>query len=192
MHILPAQRRSPVGHGIVSVVTACLAAVVLATAFVTPSGKSFLAWASVVAEARGAEDHVVRRAQLRSLSATWLSRIRSDPQSIAAAYDACRDELVHSLPQSFASLSECQRQLIFCCVVAHSLAPFGYSTALNLEDMLHAPVLNCGNYGLLAIMLSQQLLIASTDEPDCAVHLVGWEGGLMGNHQQLFALADGC
>jgi hypothetical protein len=192
MHINPAQRRSPVGNGIVLVTIACLAAVVLATAFVAPTGKSILTWASMIAEAPGAEGHVVRRAQLRSLSATWLSRIRSDPQNIAAAYEACRDELMHSLPESFASLSECQRQLIFCCVVAHCLAPFGDSTAQNLEDMLDAPMLNCGNYGLLAVMLSQRLLAASTDEPDCAVHLVGWEGGLMGNHQQLFALADGC
>jgi hypothetical protein len=111
--------------------------------------------------------------------------MRQEPDSIRALYQDCRDDLIDQLGPAFRRLSEPERQLVFCTVLAHALAPWGSdSTECRFPQLLHCATLNCGNYGILTIHLARALLVPA--DVEARLRLVGWEGGVVGNHQMLF------
>lgn len=123
------------------------------------------------------------RPRLSGLTDEALELIRADPDLIEQVYQACRGELLHALPSGFASLSEPQVRIIFCSIVAYSLAPYGPGQQVSLVELLGARELDCSNYGhLMALLLD----FMNAGPSDCQVRFVGWEGGHVGNHQQLF------
>lgn len=123
------------------------------------------------------------RPRLQGLTDEALEIIRADPSSIGQAYQACRSELIQALPDGFALLSEQQFQIIFCSMVAYSLAPYGPGRQVSLVDLLETPQLDCSNYGHLMVLL---LGLLNDNPSDCQIRFVGWDGGHVGNHQQLF------
>jgi hypothetical protein len=127
-----------------------------------------------------------RAERLEALTAEQIEMVRQNPQNVRAAYATCRDELIADLGRPFEKLSEEDRQLIFCMVLAHAMAPYGDSTVTTLPDMLAASSLNCGNYPFLMIRL-HELLAGRVDPP---IALVGWDGGAVGNHAMGYRPGD--
>src|SRR5262245_50128367 len=69
-----------------------------------------------------------RDAVLDALSTDRIEAVRRDPaRALPTVYADCRDELIHDLGPAFRDQAESDRQLIFCCLVAHALAPYGPS-----------------------------------------------------------------
>jgi hypothetical protein len=118
-----------------------------------------------------------RHERLDALTADRVERVRREPAAVRQVYAECRAELDDDLGRPFADLPEEDRRLVFCMVLAHTMAPYGPSAATDLPDLLSAPTLNCGNYPFLMIRLA--VLLADRPPPVC---LVGWEGGAVGNH----------
>jgi hypothetical protein len=119
------------------------------------------------------------------MTAVRLDTVRQDPDAIHALYHECRDDLIDQLGPAFRRLSEGERQLVFCTVLAHALAPWGSdSTECRFPQLLQCSTLNCGNYGILTIHMARALRVSADVEG--RLRLVGWEGGIVGNHQMLF------
>jgi hypothetical protein len=118
-----------------------------------------------------------RHERLDALTADRVERVRRDPTAVRDVYAECRAELDEDLGRPFADLPEADRRLVFCMVLAHEMAPYGPSAAVQLPDLLAAPNLHCGNYPFLMIRLAELL-----DDPAPPVCLVGWHGGWVGNH----------
>lgn len=115
-----------------------------------------------------------------------IQKIRNFPEVIEKNYKIHCDELKKQLGKDFNHLSDDEYYFIHCALVAHCMAPYGWSNAVQLDDMLQAPLLNCGNYTILAVRLAE----AGRPEIQEKVHLpvVGWESLKMGNHAALFIL----
>ncbi len=122
-----------------------------------------------------------RQERLDSLTAERVNEVRRDPSTVQSVYAECQDELAADLGDSFADLTEEDRRLIFCMVLANAMAPYGTSDAESLQDLLTSPHLNCGNYPVLMVRLQQFF-----GAPDHPPHLVGWDGGFMGPHGMVY------
>jgi hypothetical protein len=119
-----------------------------------------------------------RDAALDSLTADRIEAVRRDPaRALPTVYADCREEIVDDLGAAFRDLAESDRQLIFCCLVAHALAPYGPSEAITLPDLLAATHLNCGNYPLLMARLFEVF-----DPKAERLVFIGWAGGAVGHH----------
>jgi hypothetical protein len=110
---------------------------------------------------------------LDTLTAARIELVRKNPAAIRDVYVACRGELAEDLGDDFADLSEEDRQLVFCMVVAYSMAPYGTSDAIELRDLLASPSLHCGNYPILLAELYR--FFEGDGRPK--VCLVGWTFG---------------
>ena len=120
------------------------------------------------------------------LSAQELSLIRSDASEIAAVFAARRDEFVQA-----AGLAGRPEALIvgaFCTVAAYDLTPYGVASAaaLDVQTLLSLPRMACSLYVTLVLRLMEQF-----DLPGHTVNFVGWDGGAVGNHAQLFVASEG-
>lgn len=122
---------------------------------------------------RGHDRTACRQEHLASLTPAHIDRVRLEPSSVREAYAECREELQADLGKPFDSLTEADRQLVFCMVMAYSLAPYGKSDAILLPDLLKSPKLHCGNYPVL--MAELQRFFPADDSPP--VSLVGWTYG---------------
>ncbi len=96
-----------------------------------------------------------------------------------------------SLGPGFAREIDEHVQLAFCAMVACDLKPYGPCHTAELAGMLRAPTLACDNYLALAWRLFHILAPSHTTK----IAAVGWDGGAVGNHCQIFcgkaAAADG-
>jgi hypothetical protein len=123
-----------------------------------------------------------REAVLESLTTERIESVRRDPAAnLPLAYADCRDELIADLGPQFQILDESDRQLVFCSLVAHAMAPYGESCAVELPDLLAATHLNCGNYPFLTARLFEVF-----DPKATGVILLGWHGGVVGGHGMVY------
>ncbi len=130
------------------------------------------------------------RRTLPSLSEDRLLEIERTPTSIGRCLKICYRELVTALGNSYTDISIHGVKYVFCAVVAHALKPWGPGTSLDLNGMLHAQTLNCSNYGVLSLELAK--FCDGDGARALEVHLVGREGGAIGNHQMLFVSLGNC
>jgi hypothetical protein len=135
------------------------------------------------------ESHVTWSTACRLIHLSWptaedLAGLRQEPRQIATLYARYRSQLRQDLGPAFESLEDTELRYIFCTLTAHAWAPCGPSTECRWPQLLQAPTLNCGNYGLLAVYLAGCFGGRRKALP---VRFVGWEGPTAGNHQMLFA-----
>jgi hypothetical protein len=110
-----------------------------------------------------------------------IDRLALEQRGLALYEDKCLPELRKKVTQEGHPLSDHFYRLALATIVAHYSAPYGDGRGIGFEEVLHNPTLNCGNYGALVVYLSH----------DSDVDFVGFDGGAVGNHQQLFATVDG-
>jgi hypothetical protein len=114
--------------------------------------------------------------------AAALDAVRGDPASVVTLGAACAPS-VERARAVLGELSPAQERAVVCCALAHALAPYGESAALDPDEVRRSDRLNCGNYGVL---LTDLLEASRLPDESYRVAFVGMEGGATGNHQVLF------
>lgn len=111
--------------------------------------------------------------------------LASDPQSITRYYSAC--QFAEILGPAFNQLNEDGLKLAWASVIAYELKPYRGSSATSLDELLAEDGLDCDNYAILTWRLFQLLA------PNSPVKLkvIGWDGGAVGNHAQIFSEGTG-
>lgn len=99
------------------------------------------------------------------------------------SYESCRDELLDITYNL--QLSEDHLKGVFGMMVAHAFAPYGASKATTWEQLLEEDDLDCDNYAILAGYLVEELGF-----PENSYRIVGFNGGAVGNHAQLFVASE--
>jgi hypothetical protein len=99
---------------------------------------------------------------------------------VVRVFEACRNAVAFDIRPSGIKPTEDALRGVFAMALAHRFAPYGPSVAVELDDLVREPFLDCDNYNSLAFHLYRQ---AGGDTP---VQIVGWEGGAVGNHAQLW------
>lgn len=117
------------------------------------------------------------------LSAATHAALIRDPGCITHVWASTAGEFRGLLPPLLRSKPADLQCAAFASFVAYDLKPYGGSTALELHDLLDSPTLDCDNFCLLAWHLFTLL----RPQTRCAVAMVGWDGGAVGNHAQLLA-----
>lgn len=77
--------------------------------------------------------------------------------------------------------------LVFATVFSYLSATYGNSGEFELEPLLAASVLDCDNYVALVIRLLERFREDFPPEEPVGLRMVGWHGGAVANHGQLFA-----
>jgi hypothetical protein len=124
-----------------------------------------------------AGDGAPRFERLSCITPEQVAAVRSDVHQVVPAFDACRAELDRKLASL--ALGEEQEQAAFAAILAQSMAPYGSSTSMKLEDLLRDKAMACDNYALLAGYFAREFGIT-------ALSFAGFDGGAVGNHAQLF------
>lgn len=106
--------------------------------------------------------------------------IRKNPSCSYSIYNKHKTCLQREVPK----LSSDELFIVFCAMTAYSMAPYGDCQSQTLTDMLHAPTLHCGKYGI--VMMGIATAAVPNIEERVKVHAVGWNNGLWGDHQTLF------
>ena len=101
-------------------------------------------------------------------------------KELSGFVEACGEEIQAVINDvSGVEINEDQVLLIAATIVAHNFAPYGGSAALNYEEIINEAVLDCDNYAaLLAHLVNSKI----TDE----INFLGFEGGQVGNHAQVY------
>jgi hypothetical protein len=92
---------------------------------------------------------------------------------------ACGREIVDVMTKNGVKISDNQLLLIASTIVSHNFAPYGGSAALNYNEIVKEKALDCSNY---AALLGHLVNPKITDE----IRFIGFEGGVVGNHTQVF------
>ncbi len=95
-------------------------------------------------------------------------------KDIQLAEDRCADELQTHFENA---LSTAEVTAILSMVVAHNFAPYGASSALKYDQLINEAKLDCDNYSALQGHLASDTL---------QFRYVGFEGGSLGNHAQVY------
>lgn len=110
------------------------------------------------------------------------------PHSISDLYQRHRSALIEDLGDQFKELNEDGLAAVFSMLVAHQVAPLGPSeNKFTLRELLDEPVLDCDAYALLAARFFAIL----RPESSAKIRMVGWNGGVIGNHAQLLTEGTG-
>ncbi len=121
-----------------------------------------------------------RQSQLTCMTLP-LDRDKLLAQSLEAYEAECLPELEQRIKVDGTKLTNNFYRLALATIVAHYSAPYGPSDAQSWGTLIKSKTLNCANYGPLTYFLS--------GEED--LDFVGFDGGAVGNHQQLFHEVDG-
>jgi hypothetical protein len=116
----------------------------------------------------------VRALTLRCFTPGLVERIRAQ-KSIDPALNECAGEAAAVLGREFAHLERQDIKAVLAMLASHHLAPVGTSAAVDFDALLKAPALVCDGYARLAAHLAGS-----------GMRLAGFEGGVLGNHAQLF------
>ncbi len=109
-----------------------------------------------------------------------IEKIRNNPNLTYIIYHKYKDELNKIIP----NVRNDELYIIFCNIASYSMAPYGECTVSSLDEMLKAPKLHCGKYGLLSIELAKCAI--PSIEISVKVHAVTWNNGPFGLHQTLW------
>lgn len=112
-----------------------------------------------------------------------IQALAADPDSIIALFARSRSWFQDRLGEPFSDLSDTGIRLAFSSYVASRAKPYGASRGTDFRELLRGPTLKCDSYCIVTMGLLNLLL--PTDHP--RVTFVGWDGGAVGNHVQIFA-----
>jgi len=117
----------------------------------------------------------VEKAVLTCLTPQLVEGVRAT-KSIEAAFRRCEVDLSRALGPEFSHLERADLRAVFATLVAHRMAPYGPSRAVEFDALLAAPALACDNYMLLTAYLAGE-----------GMSLVGYnKGKALGGHAQIF------
>lgn len=108
-----------------------------------------------------------------------IETIRKNPSEVYTFFKKHKNILQGHLPP----VSDEELYIIYCSIVAHSMAPYGpckIKDLNNIELLLNAPTLHCGNYGFLMMGLAKAGIPDIEDY--VKVHSVAWANGPFGAH----------
>jgi hypothetical protein len=109
-----------------------------------------------------------------------VAAVREDLARATRVFGACRAAIARELRASGISPQGEAPRAVFAMALAHRFAPYGPASSVRLADLLRYDVLDCDNYIALAFHLYRR---AGGRAP---VQFVGWEGGRVGNHAQMW------
>lgn len=121
------------------------------------------------------------------VSRAMINELTANPEKIGFYYDMCRTTFINELGPAFANLNEDGRKLAWASVMAYELKPYGGSMAFSFKDLIAASVLDCDNY----VFLTWHLFRTMKPLSPIGVRMVGWNGGAVGNHAQIFTEGTG-
>lgn len=114
--------------------------------------------------------------------------VERTPHAIADLYQRHRSALIKDLGAQFKALNEDGLAAVFSMLIAHQVAPLGPSeNKFTLRELLDEPALDCDAYALLAARFFSILRPKSSAK----IRMVGWNGGVIGNHAQLLTEGTG-
>jgi hypothetical protein len=105
-----------------------------------------------------------------------IDRSLIEEQGLAAYRSACLPELKSRIGFDDPRYETEFYDLALATVLAHYSAPYGPSSVIDFAGILSEGSLNCSNYGALVGYLA----------PNAGLSFVGFQGGAVGNHLQLF------
>jgi hypothetical protein len=126
-------------------------------------------------------------AKLPALSANQIETIRSRPETMASFFSGFKTWAKGYKPAFFSLLSEAEFYAIYSAYVAYSMAPYGNSVEIHFDELLEEEQLDCDNYVRLTFYLYQTG--EGITSKDVTFKFVGWEGGAIGNHAQIFVVS---
>ena len=114
--------------------------------------------------------------------------IKKDPSRITQLFQESLQELTSELPPDLHALSEAELFAIYCSLISYIMAPYGNSTEIELRNLLEEDHLDCDNYAILTKHLFDiGLKTGEIENADSIKFIfVGWNGGAVGNHAQIF------
>lgn len=115
--------------------------------------------------------------QLSCITPEVIEDVRTSVHHAVHAFEACQPELASKLAHLRLSLR--QEKAVFAAILAESMAPYGTSVSMKLEDLLHDKQMDCDNYALLTGYFAREFGITT-------LSFAGFDGGAIGNHAQLF------
>ncbi|KRE02610.1 hypothetical protein ASE61_15140 [Bosea sp. Root670] len=120
-------------------------------------------------------------------SSTHAAVIADAAGTVPGLYSSIRSIFINDLPAALQTLPEDNLKLAFATILAFDLKPYGNGGGLDLASNLAAADINCDNYCILA----RELYKLMNPTPGVEPKIIGWNGGAVGNHAQLFMTADG-
>lgn len=120
------------------------------------------------------EPHEVLK--LKCLTPEALQKFRASGGSTKEINEICKPEITKILNTRNIQLDDEGIEVIIASLVAYKSAPYGNSTAIKLKTLLEEEQLDCDNYAILMGYLV----------PKANLHYVGFDGGAVGNHAQVF------
>lgn len=124
----------------------------------------------------------VKRVEMACVSEAAINEIRRSPTAVRELRARCDGELGRALGPAFQGLPPSQaRALVLAAAVAYRMAPYGTSREMELEALVKDDRLDCDNYMALAWHLARLLGVKEQQ-----MRFIGWHGGAVGNHAQLF------
>jgi len=113
--------------------------------------------------------------------------IRSKPSKIIYYYDDFKEKLNKSLPfKTLLSLQDIELFAVYSSFIAYSMATYGNSIKFEYKDLLREKKLDCDNYAMLTYYLFLEGKNKYGRGNDLKFKFVGWDGGAVGNHAQIF------
>jgi hypothetical protein len=118
--------------------------------------------------------------KLSCISESRKATIRRDPKNgVVQALENCQQEINEKLKPL--KLTEGEKRIAFLSILAHSMAPYGPSRSILLEDLLSDKSMDCDNYAILTGHFNSII-----NDKTYEINFVGFDGGAAGNHAQLF------
>lgn len=116
----------------------------------------------------------------------WLSQSSRDGlhqnlTTLESLYQSVKPGMVSAMGSGFSYKPDDHLRFAFCNLVAFDLKPYVASLATRLRDLMLEDGLDCDNYARLAWIFFEIMRPTHNSE----VCVVGWEGGLIGNHAQM-------
>lgn len=122
--------------------------------------------------------------KLQCISESRKATIRRDPKNgVVQALENCQQEINEKLKPL--QLTEAEKRIAFLSILAHSMAPYGPSRSILLEDLLSDKSMDCDNYAILTGHFN-----SITNDKTYEINFVGFDGGAVGNHAQLFISSE--
>ncbi|MGE5329800.1 MAG: hypothetical protein ACM3KR_09870 [Deltaproteobacteria bacterium] len=125
--------------------------------------------------------NIVKKVQINSINTNIINEIRHNPEKINKVFFSVKQELKSTLGSSFSNLTDDELRIIFAGIISYQLAPYGSSKNLEFNKILVEKKLSCDKYAIAVGYFSRIFNIKNN-----SIRFVGWHGGIIGNHAQLF------
>lgn len=131
--------------------------------------------------------------RLVTLNAGVAEEIKKDPTRIIQLFQKSQEELTSELSSALHVLTEVELFAVYCSLISYYMAPYGNSTKIELENLLKEQKLDCDNYAILTKHLFDMGLESGQLKNSDSIKFifVGWNGGAVGNHAQVFVRSPG-